>query len=279
MAARTRSLQLAIAVVNIVIAALVFTSIWPFPSGDIKIDLPSAPEVSWTFDDGVVHVTAPFSIDNGGFWDIEDLVVRFEVTNYSLAPLFNDTIHYGTIKVGDVLTSSLDFEFDLLERYNQGITWMVFNWDMLNFYVEVSCGYTKKLVKFDATYEVSVVWDPLVQSYGLLNDTCTYSRATTSGPVSVSIDYWLATSEILSSLPTAELTVNLAANSTDLSQTQTTIQLGGNYSDVISMDFYPHADPNATYSMTLTVEFGGFPPMSRTYVLPPLPDSILEAIP
>ena len=278
MAARTRLLQLAIAVVNIVIAALVFTSIWPFPSGDVKVDLPSASEVQWTYDNGVVHVTAPFSISNGGFWDIDELTVRYEVTNYSHDPIVSDVIQIGTIKVGDLVSSYLDFEFDLLELYNQGATWMIFNDDMLNFFVEVSCGYTMRMVKFDATYQVSVPWDALVQSYGVLDYTYARTGSLPTDPISVSIQYWLSTSDLLSSLPAAQVSLVFRGNSTTLSQTQTTIQLGGNHSGAISMNFVPLLDLNATYSIELSVAFAGFPPMVKTYTVPS-PSSVLGAIP
>jgi len=278
MAARTRLLQLAIAVVNIVIAALVFTSIWPFPSGDVKVDLPSASEVQWTYDNGVVHVTAPFSISNGGFWDIDELTVRYEVTNYSRDPIVSDVIQIGTIKVGDLVSSYLDFEFDLLELYNQGATWMIFNDDMLNFFVEVSCGYTMKMVKFDATYQVSMPWDALVQSYGVLDYTYARTGSLPTDPISVSIQYWLSTSDLLSSLPAAQVSLMFRGNSTTLSQTQTTIQLGGNHSGAVSMNFVPLLDLNATYSIELSVEFAGFPPMVKNYTVPS-PSSVLGAIP
>ena len=267
MAARTRLLQLAIAVVNIVIAALVFTSIWPFPSGDVKVDLPSANEVQWTYQSGVVHVTAPFTIDNGGFWDIEDLTIKYEVTNYSLVPLVDDTINIGTIKVGGVVSSHLDFEFDLIALYNQGATWMVFNDDMLNFLIEVSCGYTMKMVKFAATYHVSVPWDAIVQSYGVLDYMVTPTGPLPTDPVSVSLQYWLTTSDLLRLLPSAQVDLAIKGNSTPLAQTQTTVQLGGNRTGAIDMGFTQLLDPGTTYTIEMSVEFGGFPPMVRTFQL------------
>ena len=277
MAARTRLLQLAIAVVNIVIAALVFTSIWPFPSGDVKIDLPSANEVQWTYSDGVVHVTAPFSISNGGFWDIDKLTVSYEVTNYSHETIVDQTIAIGTIRVGDFVSSYLDFEFDLLELYNQGMTWMILNDDMLNFHIEVSCGYTMKMVKFASDYQVSVPWDALVRSYGILDYSYTSTGPLPTDPVTVSIQYWLTTSDLLNSLPAAQVGVAFIGNETTLAQTQTTVALGGNHSGAILMDFLPLLDPNATYRIELTVQFAGFPPMTKVYEVPS-PSSILGVI-
>jgi len=264
MAARTRLLQLAIAVVNIVIAALVFTSIWPFPSGDVKVDLPSASEVQWTYDNGVVHVTAPFSIDNGGFWDIEELTVRYEVTNYTQDLIIEDTKEIGTIAVGQLVFSNIDFEFDLLQLYNQGITQMVFNDDMLNFFVEVNCGYTMKMVKFDATYQVSVPWEALIQDYGLVGDP----YFSLGPPLELTVNYSLTTSNLLSSLPPAQITVSYFADANLMGQGSTQIQLGGTSEGTVTMSITPELA--TTYMIEIEVLVAGLTYVERIpYSLPP----------
>lgn len=249
MAARTRLLQLAIAVVNIVIAVLVFTSIWPFPSGDVKVDLPYANEIMWTYSDGVVHVTAPFSIDNGGFWDIDELTVRYEVTNYSHEIIADDTVVIGTIKAGQLVSSQLDFEFDLLELYNQGITQMVFNDDMLNFFLEVTCGYTMKMVKFDATYRVSVPWEALIQDYGLRDDP----QFSLGPPITLTVNYSLTTSDLLSAMPPAQVTVSYFADSSLMGQGSTQIQLGGASEGTVAMSLTPQLASSYTIVVEVTL--------------------------
>jgi len=163
MATSIRAIQMAIALVNVLIFALVFTSLWPFPSGDFNVDLPSPGDVVWGYEDGVVTVSAPYSIDNGGFYDVDDLVIRYGVTNYTDAPIHSGEIDIGSLPAGHVTSDSIDFTFPLLEMYESGATWMVFNDDFLNFAVEVSCYYTMKLVHFYAEYNVSVPWDALIQ--------------------------------------------------------------------------------------------------------------------
>ncbi|HEX9908937.1 MAG TPA: hypothetical protein VGB78_10835 [Thermoplasmata archaeon] len=244
MALSIRLLQLATSAVYVIIVALAFTSIWPFPSGDFRIDLPSSSEVEWTYSDGVVSVVAPYSIDNGGFYDVDDLSISYSVTNYTGFPLANDTVLIGEIPAGRMTSSSLVFEFDLQHMYDSGADWMIFNDDALNFFIEVSCYYTMTLIEFDATYRVNVPWDALIQSWGV-------SRVSPWPPTgtTLSVDYWLHTSDLLASLPEAQATVRLYGDSILLDEVQQTIGLGGNYSSTVSLDI-----PLAVYS-TYTVVY------------------------
>jgi hypothetical protein len=241
MAARTRLLQLAVAAVSLSIVALVFTSVWPFPSGEFKVDLPSPSEIEWTFSDGVVHVIAPFSIDNGWIYDVDDLEIYYSVTNGTKHELAESTIAVGDIPAGTITSSELDFEFDLFDQYASGIEWMVFHEDMLYFFLEVSCWYTMKLIQFDATYQVSVPWDALIEGYGISG----YSYSA-GPPLSVSVSYWLNTSDLLNVLPPAQVTVSYYGDDTLMGRTQTMIQLGGHHEGTITTDLSPILATNNT---------------------------------
>ncbi len=251
MAARTRMLQLAVAAVNLTIVALVFTSIWPFPSGDFSVDLPSATEIDWAYADGVVTITAPYTIDNGWIYDVDDLAIAYSVTNGTHSELAGDVIVIGSIPAGDVRSSELVFEFDLLGQYNAGIDWMVFHEDMLFFHLEVTCRYTMKMIQFDATYQVSVPWDALVQGYGVSSFSYSYGP-----PASLTVGYWLNTSSLLSGLPPAEVTLSYFGDDALMGQTTTTIQLGGAHGGAIAMDITPA--PASTYTVLFEVQFGGY---------------------
>lgn len=228
MAGRTRALRVSVAAVNVVIFILAFTSIYPFPAGDFKIDLPSPNEILWDYDDGVVTVTAPFSIDNGGFYDVQDLTLDYVVRNYSSQLIAEDTIAVGTMKAGAITTGEIVFEFDLLHLYESGITWMVFNDDLLDFTVEVSCYYTMKLVKFDAVYSISIPWDALIQDFSVTDvrlDPLSYD---------ILVDYRVVTSDVLSGSTT--VTATLYENGTVLSQTLETVVLGTSHVSTIVLD-------------------------------------------
>lgn len=255
MAARTKIIQLSIAIVNIVIAALVFTSIWPFPSGEFKVDLPSANDISWTYDDGTVHIIAPFTIDNGWIYDVDDLALYYLVTNYSGYHVAEESIPIGTIPAGQVTESALDFSFDLLALYNSGAVSMVFNDDLLTFYVEISCMYTAKLIKFFASYQVSVPWEALIESYGISDVRYPSTLPLPGEPISVEVDYWLHTSDLLRDIPTAQVSIRYYGNETLLGSITTAISLGGNYSDTIRMDVTPAYYSN--YYVELVIDIAG----------------------
>lgn len=231
MAARSRFLQLAIGVVNLAIVALVFTSIWPFPSGDFKVDLPSPNEIQWSYSNGVVHITAPYSIDNGGIYDVDGLTINYRVTNLTSYVLAYDAFVIGTIQAGHVTSGAIDFTFDLLALYSSGAQYMVFNDDLLNFYMEISCFYTMRLIKFDANYQVYVNWDALIQDWGVSG----VSPWPPYGPT-LTVDYWLVTSDILSSLPPADIVLTLYDASGPVDVIRQTVQLGGNYTGSVTFD-------------------------------------------
>jgi len=256
MAARTRFIQLSIAIVNILIAALVFTSVWPFPSGDFKVDLPSANDITWTYEDGIVHIIAPFTIDNRWIYDVDDLSIYYRVTNYSEYEIVEQRMPLGSIPAGQVTESALDFNFDLLELYESGAVSMVFNDDLLTFYVEVSCMYTAKLIKFFASYQVSVPWEALIESYGVLDARYPSTIPLPGDPISVDVDYWLHTSSLLRDVPAADVTIRYYGNETLLGTVATTIALGGNYSDTIQIDVTPafYSD----YYIELVIEVADF---------------------
>lgn len=216
MAVRTRMLQLSIAAVNLVIIALAFTSIWPFPNGDVKVDLPSPNEISWTLSDGVVHVTAPYSIDNGGYYDIEDLEIRYRVTNYTNTVLASETMSIGSVPAGRTSVDELDFTFDLQHMYDSGAAWMVFNDDLLVFDVEVSCYYTLRLVRFEAQYDVSVPWEAIIQEVEVDDFQMLGAQLV--------VDYHITTSELLSG--SAQVIVRLYDGSVLLDEELQTIYLG-----------------------------------------------------
>ena len=247
MAGRTRALQVSVAAVNVVIFILAFTSIYPFPAGDFDIDLPSPNDIIWEYDDGLVTVTAPFSIDNGGFYDVQNLVLEYTVTNYSNQPIADETIVVGNLKAGDVTSGEIVFELDLVSLYERGITWMIFNDDLLNFVVDVSCYYTMKLVKFEATYSVSIPWDALIQDVSVVDARFDPSSS------DIIIDYRVATSDILSGSTT--VTATLYEDGVAVSQTVETVLLGRDFGSTLTLDLPLGAAPD---TIALEMSISGF---------------------
>ena len=245
MATSIRAVQTAIALVNVLIFALVFTSLWPFPSGDFKVDLPSAGEVVWGYEDGMVTVSAPYSIDNGGFYDVDDLVIAYDIRNYSGEPVQSGEIEIGTLPAGEVTADTIDFTFPLLEMYGSGFAWMVYNDAFLNFAVDVSCYYTMRLVHFYAEYNVSVPWEALIEEVGF--------DGARSQDGMLLVDYHVTTSDILDGLTAMHVYLY---NGTDLvAQDSETVSLGEYHTGTIAFPLPLSAVPDR---MVLSIQIFEF---------------------
>jgi len=216
MVARVRVLQIAVGVVNFAIFTLALTSIYPFPSGEFSVDLPSPNDVEWYYQDGLVTVTAPYSIDNGGFYDVVDLRLDYSVTNSTSAELASDVISIGTIPAGTVRSDEIEFGFDILDLYERGFTSMVFNDDLIYMSIGVSCYYTMELIHFSAEYEVTLQWDALIQEFEV-------DGFQVSG-TELLVDYHLTTSPMLSGL--AHVHASLLDDGVVVSEDDQTLELG-----------------------------------------------------
>jgi hypothetical protein len=257
MAVRTRFLQIGVALVNIAILALVFTSVWPFPSGEFKVDLPNANDITWTYSDGVVEVVAPYSIDNGWIYDVDDLVISYTVTNISGKILSQAAIDVGTVPANRVTNSHFDFSFDLMKFYNEGGMGMIFRDDTLHLDVIVSCMYTMKLIKFEASYEAIVPWDALIRSYGIPPGTTEHPNPGWTG-TQVYVDYYIETSHILASLGSVSAVVSIDDGDGNqlLAPISQSITLGRNYSGTLA--FTPTVPATFPASVVVHVQILGY---------------------
>jgi hypothetical protein len=201
MAVRKGFLQLGITLVNIAIVVLVFTSIWPFPSGEFKVDLPNTNDVQWSYSDGIIHVMAPFTVNNGWIYDVDDLEVSYSVTNQSGVMLADNLIRIGTLPAGRVTDSQIDFTFNITELYEAGGLGMIFQDDSLHFVVDVSCFYTMRLIEFEASYQADVPWDALIRDYGVTDISA-------SG-TTLYVDYFVETSPMLAPLGTVPMRLSV----------------------------------------------------------------------
>ena len=120
-----------------------------------------------------------------------------------------------------------------------------------------------KMVKFDASYHVSVPWDALIQDYGLRGDPF----FSIGPPLTLTVNYSLATSNLLSGLPPAQVTVSYFADSTLMGQAETQIQLGGVSEESVTMSITPLLA--SSYTIVVEARLGGLTFVERIpYSLP-----------
>jgi len=266
MGLKYRALRICISIVNIIIALLVITSIWPFATGDFSVDLPEESEIDWSYVGGVITLSAPVSINNGGFYSIDDVVVRSTVTNSTQYELINSTESWGRIPVGVRFSETIDFSIDLEDLLSAGAYWMIFNPDFFEINIRISCRYTLGLIGFSADYSMPYSWDGLIRDFGFGQPELANPSP---GNFEIRQPYWIWTNSILSGLGgdfTLELrdesTGNLTASSTDH------ISLGMNYSDTLALtiaqvDYLYLLTNNETFEATIIIELPGLPPMQE----------------
>lgn len=244
-------MRILVSIANIAVAAIVVLSIWPFVTGEFGVDLPTANEVSWTYSNGNLTLAAPIRINNGGFYDVNDVVVYASARNQTGYEIFNSTSDWGTIPAGSIVPERLSFTLDLPKLLRDRSDWMIFHPDTFDVHVTISAKYTLRLVLFTADYQVPIPWDGLIQAMGF----GTPSLVNSSGIYGVQVPYYIQTSELLHGL-SGEFSISLRnGTGTTISTVAQGVTLGINYSNVLSLGAnYTAAMDLLMNNQTLTAE-------------------------
>ncbi|MEM2839401.1 MAG: hypothetical protein QW505_06020 [Thermoplasmata archaeon] len=265
-----RVLRIVISIINIIIATLVITSVWPFATGEFSVDLPRATDIDWGYSGGLVTLSAPVTVRNAGFYNIDDVIVRTSVTNSTKFELINATERWGRIPAGSVFGETVNFSIDFNSLMSSGADWMVFNPDFFEIEITISCRYTLGLIGFSAEYKLPYSWDGLIIDFGFGRGEL---ESPSPGVYQISQPYYVWTNSILSGYAgdfSLDLRVassgNLTASSTDH------IVLGRNYSDslvlaVSQADYLYLLSNNETFIATITLDFPGLPPMQQVRIV------------
>jgi len=246
-----RILQISITVINIAVAALVITSIYPFVTDNFQVHLPDDSDVGWYYDDGVVTLSAPVGITNGGFYDVTDVRLHVEVENMTGFKICDSVSEWGTIQAGSEFMELLEVSVDVLELLESGAYWMLFNQDYLDVMIEFNCKYTLGLIKFDAYYQVAVPWDGLIQDISFGSPELVNS----SGEYHVRVPYSITTDQILSGLGDFGLEIYNDMSSNPIASSFEQISLGTEYDGELVLSVEPDVAFDLLYrNQTLTVE-------------------------
>ena len=160
------------------------------------------------------------------------------------------------MKAGQVTPGSIDFVIDLFQMYQDNVQWLIFNDDMLDFHIDVSCYYTMKLIKFEADYHSSVVWNALIEGWGVRDISFPDPMNYTGEPVTVY--YWLNTSETLSVVSAARLNVSLLGDGELVGWGETLVPLGDHYDGYVSVAFLPTMYSRSSFELRYSIDIGGF---------------------
>jgi len=243
--------------INIAIIVMIILAAWPFVTGDFGVDVPTQNVVNWSYSDGNITVSAPIGIRNGGFYDINDVVVKMSVQNETHYSIVDSTNNWGTISAGSHVSRSVVFTVDLKKLLADGSSYMIFHPDSFVVDVEISAKYLLGLILFTADYQVVYGWDGLILGMGFLapalyNDTGIYG---------IKIPYWLDTNRLLVGLG-GDYSISLKNGiGTNIANTSQHVDFGKNYSSNLSLNMNPLAAydllmNNQTLTATIAVKLG-----------------------
>ena len=265
-----RVLRIVISIINIIIAALVITSIWPFATGEFSVDLPQADDIEWSYVRGLVTLSAPVTIHNGGYYSIDDVTIHSLVTNSTKFELINETERWGRIPAGSVFGETVNFSIDFEELLTSGAYWMIFNSDFFEIEITISCRYTLGLIAFSAEYKLPYDWDGLIIDLGFPRGELV---SPSPGIYQIEQQYYIWTNSILSGYG-GDFSLELREESTEDTVAFSTdhIELGRNYSDslilmIAQADYLYLLSNNQTFVATVTIDLPGMPSIKHEKIV------------
>jgi hypothetical protein len=153
--------RLSIITVYVVIAAIIVMSVLPLATGKLQVSVPEGGDNEPVMDGSKVVMTIPVDIINDGYFDIQDLTVKFRIadganvlTEYSSVPV--------DVVAGRVNHLNLSVVMDLDYIDESDLKDLVFNATTLDLEVGVEAGYSLGLVKAAISTEQEIEWEPLV---------------------------------------------------------------------------------------------------------------------
>jgi len=166
--------RLGIVAVNILIVIIILLSFLPLMQNGLRIDMPDTGMGEPTFEDGVLSISAPVEVYNGGFYDIQDLSVSFQLKDNLGVPILDEQSTPVSIPAGRTTTVNIELSIDLEELSSAMLERMVFQSTDLDIVFGMEAYYTMGLVRFEAFGEQEIQNGPLISGYGINGDCIDY---------------------------------------------------------------------------------------------------------
>jgi biopolymer transport protein ExbD len=166
------SVRIAMIAVSLLIAVLVILSVVPLATGQLQVSVPETEDQEATFNDGVVTVTVPVDVYNGGYFDITDLRVFMQLANEGRQLTDYRSDPY-TIQAGKDNHLDLVMAIDLNDIPADELKDLVFNSADLDLSVGVQASYTMGLISTSIHSNQTMEWDPLISDIVVDTDATT----------------------------------------------------------------------------------------------------------
>lgn len=189
------AVRLGIIAVNIVIALIILLAVIPLATGGLDVNVPSSNESSWTLDGQVLHLSAPVSVYNGGFYDIEDFSLRMQVVDESGNEIMDDRSIPANLKSGNTTDVPLQLSLDIGNVSQEAKRKIVFDGALFNISLNIEAHYIMKLMKLGIAVEDEIRWDPLINEYRIDQSQIRFEYS--GSQIEMIVPYFISTSQMV----------------------------------------------------------------------------------
>jgi len=227
-------LRAVIGALNLIVAALVATSLYPVVTGSFKLILPEDKDVSWEIEGEELILKTNFTIDNGGFYDITDVDVFLRVSNRTGKEIIADSLRIDVIKSMSRHVQAVEVPIKLRTFIKEGLDYLVFENDVLKMHVDINAKYTFRIVEFSGWCDICKNWTALIGD--IIVDEKNVSASYDGKFAKLHVPYEVTTAGWLEG--TVTVLVNLFNGTNEfISTNATTVQLGGKRSGAVDFEF------------------------------------------
>ncbi len=187
--------RLLIVAVNLIIAAIIILAVIPLAAGGLDVDIPETGESSWTLDGDILHLNAPISVYNGGFYDFEDFSIGLHIEDENGDQVMDDRTDPADLKAGKSTDVDLELSLDIGDVSDDIKRQLVFEGALFEISIDVETYYMMGLMKLGMTMNDEMQWNPLINEYGI--DEYGIHHQQSGSQIEVVVPYYISSSEFL----------------------------------------------------------------------------------
>jgi hypothetical protein len=253
------AVRLGIIAVNVVIALIIILAVIPLATGGLDVNVPSSNESSWTLDGQVLHLSAPVSVYNGGFYDIEDFSLRMQVVDESGNEIMDDRSIPANLRAGKTTPVPLELSLDIGNVSQEAKRKIVFEGASYNISLSIEARYIMKLMKLGIAVEDEMHWDPLINEYRIDWDNIRFEDS--GSQIVMIVPYYISASQMVYGYEinvTSELRSSTSVLGEEFNQTKLTPNPYHEFRFPLSQEAYVWlATHSETLTMNLRLDFMG----------------------
>ncbi len=240
-------------ILQIIVVSMLILAVYPVATQ--KISVTSVGEVQFDIDGNYLVIKVPVNITNHGFFDINDIMLNYTITNATTFYLSHSSV-VGSIKGGNSQTLVLPIKIDLHKIYQeeQPNFYHFFHRDKMHMNITLSLKYMMDMITIKSHYNTDIIWKPPIKTYGFGQPT---NISMKDGKLILTLPFYLNTQKYLKGNTYIAGTIKNSRGNT-IGNFKTSAVLGRLYHGAVRMIFSESAVKNLlTVSDTLSL-YGNF---------------------